>query len=132
MDTLNPPNNAIDTSTFWTWMGQDGICRTKAKPMAEVLAPDAIANTVAVTSFFTTKKFPLLVDARLVKSISKEARKHFAINGRDTKVTSFAIMVKSPLSRVIGNFFMGLNKPSVPAKLFDNEAMAVEWLKTFL
>lgn len=132
METLNPPHNAIESSVFWTWMGEDGICRTKAKPGAEISAPHAMENTLAVTSFYITKKFPLLVDARDVRSISKEARRHFAINGRDTKVTSFAIMVKSPLSRVIGNFFMGLNRPGVPARLFDSEAQAVEWLKTFL
>lgn len=113
-------------------MGEDGICRTKAKPLADVTIPDAVANSFAVTSFYKTKKFPLLVDARDVKSLSKEARRHFSINGRDTKITSFAIMVKSPLSRVIGNFFMGINKPSVPARLFDSEQQAVEWLKTFL
>jgi hypothetical protein len=132
VDTLNPPNNAIELPAFWTWMGMDGICRTRAKPGAEVLIPDAVANSLAVTSLYNGKKFPLMVDARDVKSISKDARRHFAIHNRETKVTSFAIMVKSPLSRVIGNFFMGLNKPSVPARLFDDEKEAVSWLKTFL
>ena len=113
-------------------MGQDGICRTKARPMADVLLPDAVANSLAVTSLYTGKKFPLIVDARDVKSISKDARRHFSIHNRDTKVIAFAIMVKSPLSRVIGNFFMGINKPSVPARLFDDEAQALAWLKTFI
>ncbi|MGZ4038838.1 MAG: DUF7793 family protein, partial [Bacteroidia bacterium] len=82
--------------------------------------------------FFLNKKFPLLVDARPVLSMEREARKHFSTNGRDTKISAMAVMVKSPLSRVIGNFFMGLNKPQIPARLFDSEADAVEWLKTFL
>ncbi|MGZ3883565.1 MAG: DUF7793 family protein [Bacteroidia bacterium] len=132
MDTLIPPATAIELPMFWTWMGDDGICRTKTKPQAVIGIADAKQNSEAVTSFFLNKKFPLLVDARPVLSMEREARKHFSTNGRDTKISAMAVMVKSPLSRVIGNFFMGLNKPQIPARLFDSEADAVEWLKTFL
>ena len=131
MDTFIPPGNAIETSTFWTWMGDDGICRTKTKPMAEIELADAIENTIAVTGFYTSKKFPLLIDARPIKYMSREARKHFSTNDRETVINSFAVMVKSPLSKVIGNFFMGINKPEVPARLFDKEEDALNWLKKF-
>ncbi len=132
LSTLHPPNTAIELPAFWTWMGADGICRTKTKPQADILLKDAMANTVAVSSFYRNQKFPLLVDARQVKSIEKEARRHFSTNGRETRITCFALMVKSPVSRVIGNFFMSLNKPPIPARLFDDEAAAIAWLKTFL
>ncbi|MBA3682525.1 MAG: STAS/SEC14 domain-containing protein [Bacteroidetes bacterium] len=129
MNQLIPPPHAVELSLFWTWMGDDGICRTKAKPLAEITLKEAMENSLAVTNMFKDKKFPLLVDARSVKSMEKEARKYFSTNGRATRINSMAIMVKSPLSRVIGNFFMGLNKPLIPARLFDDENMAVEWLK---
>src|ERR1700756_4774181 len=45
---------------------------------------------------------------------------------------NFSILIESPLSRIIGNFFMGLNKPSVPAKLFNNEQDAIAWLKQYV
>ncbi len=129
MKHLSPPNTATELSMFWTWMGEDGICRTKTKPQADITIKEAMENSIAVSSFYKGKKFPLLVDARDVRSMAKEARKHFSTNGRETKITSMAIMVKSPLSRIIGNFFMGLNKPEIPARLFDDENIAVEWLK---
>jgi hypothetical protein len=129
METLSPPANAIEINTFFTWMGEDGICRTVTKPMAEIDLEDAIENTIVVTGLYAGKKFPLLVDSRNIKSMTREARQHFSTNGRETKLTSFAILVKSPLSKVIGNFFMGLNKPQVPARLFDNESDAIDWLK---
>jgi hypothetical protein len=132
MTTLTPPSNALSLRTFFTWLGNDGICRTVAKPMAEIDLEAAKENTAAVFTFFSDRKFPLLVDARDVKSMTREARQHLSINGRETLITSFAILVKSPLSRVIGNFFMGINRPSVPARVFDNETQAIEWLKTFL
>lgn len=112
-------------------MGSDGICRTKAKPGANINLEEAIENSQAVNSFFSGNKYPLLVDARDLASISKEARKQFAINGRETSITCFGLIVKSPLSRVIGNFFIGLNKPSVPARLFDDEQDALNWLHEY-
>jgi hypothetical protein len=132
MEHLTPPNTATELTLFWTWMGNDGICRTKTKPQAEITLKEAMENSIAVSSFYKDRKFPLLVDARDVKTMAKEARKHFSTNGRETKITSMAIMVKSPISRVVGNFFMGLNKPLVPARLFDDEQEAIDWLKNYL
>lgn len=132
MNILTPPNNALNLKAFYTWMGTDGICRTVTKPMAEVNLDEAMENSAAVTSFFKNRKFPLLIDSRNIKYMSREARKYFSTNGRDTKINCFAVLVKSPISRVIGNFFMGLNKPEVPARLFDSEADAVTWLKQYL
>ena len=125
---MEVPKNAISVTGYWTWMGEDGIMRTKVKPNIEITLTLAIENTNAVNSFYTDKKFPILIDSRGIKSMSREAREHFSARGRDPKTNAFGIIIKSPLSRVIGNFFLGLNKPAVPTRLFDNENDAIEWL----
>jgi len=33
---------------------------------------------------------------------------------------------------VIGNFFIGINKPPLPTRLFDDEPAAVAWLQQFV
>ncbi len=124
--------HVLDLLSYWTWMGDDGIACTKVKPLAEVTLKEAQENSKAVNSFYKEKKYPLLIDSRNIKSITKEARDHFSIQNRETNITSFAVLIDSPLSRIIGNFFMGLNKPSIPAKLFTNEKEAIEWLKQYL
>lgn len=131
MEVPEHATNVKNLTTYWTWMGTDGIARTKVKPMAEVTLPEAQENSMAVNSFInvTGKKYPLLIDSRNIKSISKEARDYLSIQNRETSITAFAIIIESPLSRIIGNFFMGLNKPSVPARLFTNEPDAVKWLE---
>ena len=129
---MKVPANAVITNKYYTWMGSDGICRTKVKTNAEIFLQDAIENTQVVSSFYTGKKFPILIDARGIKSMTREARNHFSTNGRDSKTNSFGIIVKSPISRVVGNFFMGINKPLVPTKLFENEEKAIEWLQNYL
>jgi len=130
--TLIPPKHATELSHFYTWLADDGICRTVAKTNAEITLHSANENTQIITSFYNSKKFPLLVDTRNMKSITRDARSHFSTNGRDTKINCMALIVKSPISRVIGNFFIGLNKPQVPARLFDAEHEAINWLKQFV
>ncbi len=47
-------------------------------------------------------------------------------------ITAIAMLINSPGSRIIGNFFLGINKPSVPTKLFNEKNKAIEWLKQFV
>jgi hypothetical protein len=126
------PKHAIEVTCFYTWKGEDGIVRTKIKPGSEVTVEYARENSNAVNSLFTGKKFPLLIDSRGIKSMTREARNQFTTKGRETNTLAFAIVIDSPLSRVIGNFFMGINKPAVPTRLFDDEIEAEKWLKPYV
>jgi hypothetical protein len=121
-----------ELSAYFTWMGSDGIARTKVKPFAEVTLVEARENSIAVNNLSAGNTFPLLIDSRNIRSITKEARDFFSMNNRDSCISAFAILIDSPLSRIIGNFFMGLNKPRVPARLFTIEKEALDWLKEFL
>jgi len=128
-----PKNNEyIETSCYYTWLGSDNICRTKAKDGAEVHLKEARENSVAVLSFHRDKKYPILVDATQIKSIDKEARDFFSLQNRPSPVNAIAIIIGSPISRVIGNFFIGLNKSRVPNKLFTAEKPAIEWLSNYM
>ena len=75
---------------------------------------------------------PILVDIRNIKSVTGEARSHLA-GEESAKVTrAVALLISSPLSRIIGKFFLGLNKTSFPSKLFTSEEEAFLWLRGFL
>lgn len=125
------PNHAIEITGYFTWMGEDGIARTSVKPNLDITLEYAKENTVVVTSFYKGSKFPILIDARPIKSMSYEARHHFSAQGRETKTNAFGIIIGSSISRVLGNFYLGINKPAVPTKLFDNETDAIKWLQQF-
>jgi hypothetical protein len=126
-----PEKEVTEVTAYHTWMGADNIARTKVKPYAEVTLAEAKENSMAVNALSRGEKFPLLIDSRNIRSISKEARDFFSMNNRDSCIIAFAIIIDSPLSKIIGNFFMGLNKPRVPARLFTDESEAIKWLKTF-
>lgn len=126
------PQDAHEITCYFTWMGADGIARTKVKAGAEVGLEEARENSVLVNSFFAGTKFPILIDARGIKSMSREARNFFTANGRNTNTCAFAIVIDSSVSKVVGNFFLGINKPVVPTKLFTDERSALEWLHEYV
>jgi hypothetical protein len=129
--SMEIPKNAIEITHYFTWMGADGIARTKIKPGSSITITHARENSLAVNSL-PGPKFPLLIDSRDIRSMTKEAREFFSTNGRETKINSMAVVINSPISRVIGNFFLGINKPPVPTRLFDNPEDAANWLKQYL
>ena len=65
---------------------------------------------------------PFLMDISRVRSLSRDARNHFAHSDGVREIFScVALVVGSPLSRAVGNFFIGLNKPGMPTRLFTSE-----------
>ncbi|MFL5358792.1 hypothetical protein [Archangium sp.] len=99
---------------------------------AEVTLDDARANVALCLQKNAGQRRPLLVDLRGVKSQTAEARAYLA--GREGIQVSQAVglLIGSPVSRVLGNFYLGLNKPGVPTRLFTSEEEAQAWLRGFL
>jgi hypothetical protein len=119
----------IETRIFHTSLEPGKYILTKVKPGSEIELEDAKENTAAVIKISGGANFPILVDLREIKSISKEARDHFSMKGRKPNVTAIAMLISSPVSRIIGNFFLGLNQPIVPTRLFTSESEAIYWMK---
>ncbi len=73
------------------------------------------------------KYYPLLADIRCVQSFSKEARDLLAKDGT-TLLSATAILINSPLSKVIANFYLRLSNPAIPTRLFTDFDEAYNWL----
>ncbi len=89
---------------------------------------DARAALDATWRVAGEKRVPVLVDMRLVRSQSRPARAHFRGPEAAARLEKVALLVDSPLSRVMANFFIGLGEHSVPARLFTDERSACDWL----
>jgi hypothetical protein len=99
---------------------------------AELDIEDARASTRAMTEVSGGEERPLLVDFSNLKSQTKECREYYAKDPEHIKTYSaVALLVSSPLSRIIANFFLGINKPIKPTRLFEDRGAAVEWLKQY-
>ena len=75
---------------------------------------------------------PILVDINNVRTVSKESRGIYSSTETAEVFSAAALLVGNPVSRIIGNFYLGLNKSAMPVKMFTESGEAFEWLKSFL
>ena len=61
-------------------------------------------------------------------SATKEAREYSSKNTPEGRIAE-AILIKSLPVRLMGKFYININKPAVPTKMFDTEAEALVWLR---
>ncbi len=97
----------------------------------EELARENVDAQETVRDGMRKRKTRVLIDMTTVSEISKEARDYFANERTASIQRATALLIGSPVSRVIGNFFMGLNKPVSPTRLFTDPQKAIRWLHTF-
>jgi hypothetical protein len=67
-----------------------------------------------------------------MNSITKEAREYYAGEEAGEAIKATALLIKSPVAKVLGSLFLGINKPKVLLKLYTSEKEAIEWLKGFI
>lgn len=115
---------------FRMCLPDDGVVRLVWSPPVPSGLEDSIATIEAMIELTGDRPAPLLVDVREAGPQSREGRLEFI--RRHEVVSAVAILVGNPLSRMMGNFFMNVNKPKAPTRLFDDEDAAITWLKGFL
>ena len=114
------------------WVGEDGIARINHVPDAEVTLEDAHETMAAYLKLNKGKRMPLLIDTRTMKSLARGARHFFAGEEAAACASAAAIIVGTPVSKVLGNFYLGLSNPHLPSRLFSSEDEALAWLKGYL
>lgn len=109
-----------------------GFVHATMKPGLVMELQDAREATDAIAIVSRGRCSPVLVDSRGIKYQSKEAREHFVSHEAYRVSSAVALLVGSPVSRVIGNFFLRHNAPSAPTKLFTDTEQAVAWLVDYV
>jgi hypothetical protein len=123
----------IFTRTGRHRLDRRGFIHSTILPGAEQTLDDARENVQASMQLGGGKRRPLLVDIRQIKSQTREAREYYGGEESGACFSAAAVLVGSPVSRLLGNFFLGFNKSvHAPLKLFTSEEEAIEWLQTFL
>jgi hypothetical protein len=82
-------------------------------------------------TFCNGRTMPALLDIRGLASIDTASRKYFVTERAKTNISAGAVLVSSLMSRIAGNVFIKVDKPSIPTKLFNDKEKALHWLKQF-
>jgi hypothetical protein len=129
-DPMGDDSGVIKHPKFRMWLRPDGIVAIVFAPRIATDLADALAAVDAMTQLTGGRRRPLLVDMHGSGPQDRSARSELA--RRDDVVSAVALIVDTPLSRMLGNFFLSVNKPLYPTRLFDNEASALAWLQSFV
>ena len=123
-------DKVIEKDIFKVWLGDDGIIYVEVIPNEEItLASARISSELRVQLAFG-KTRPLLVDMSKVKSITREAREFYSKD--ESFVSAMALIIKSPVSKVIGNLFLSIDQPIYPVRLFTSKNEAIDWLRNLV
>ena len=121
-----------DLHGFVTYRLAEGIIRTAAKPGVDIVLGYAIENSLVVNELCRGRKHPLLIDLKNFKLITPQARAYFSARDRETDICAFAFLIQSAFQRMVGNIFIQFNNPPLPTRLFTDEVVALEWLRTHM
>ena len=127
---MDRDSGVIAGTKFRTWLRPDGVVHLTWASQVEIGLEDAIEAIQAMTELTGGRRTPLLVDPRGNRAVARSARRELA--GCDSLASAVALIVGSPLSRMMGEFFLTVNKPRFPMRLFGDEGSAVTWLETFV
>ena len=125
-------NEAVITKTARFRLWEDGIIRGIILSEDEHILAHAEENSEAVTKVSNGMRCPLYMDISRCKSVTRDARAHYAKGDAGNRLTACALLVGSYVSKIIGNFFLSISKPIYPTRLFTNEAESIEWLRGFV
>jgi hypothetical protein len=127
---MDHDSGVITHPKFRMWLRPDGIVQVVWAPRAAVVVEDATAALEAMAQLTGGRRSPLLVDMRDTGPQDRATRAEWARRG-DLQ-SAVALIVGTPLSRMMGNLFINVNRPPTPTRLFDHEAPALAWLKAFI
>jgi hypothetical protein len=129
--TIAKTKEVVRTKMAELWLDEKGILHIINQDGAKPDLDEAKAH-IEATKKFGSQKRPILVDITRVKSVSKEAREFYSGPKGAERTNGLAMIINSPVAKVIGNFLIGINKPIYPIKLFSSEDEAIDWLQQFL
>jgi hypothetical protein len=129
-DSAVPGSGMTTHPKFRMWLRPDGIVHLVVAPRTRVLLEDAAAVVEAMARLTGGRRTPLLVNLMGAGPQDRAARTEFV--RRNDLVSAAALIVDTPLSRMVGNLAISASKPTTPTRLFDNEASALGWLRQFV
>jgi hypothetical protein len=108
------------------WASANSVAHTDWLPGAECVLQDALAVSADVRRLGQGRVLSM-VDLRPLKSIDRASRQHFMNDHAHYRAV--ALVADAPVSRMIGNFFLGLHTGHIPVRMFHTPEAATEWLR---
>lgn len=119
----------IELNVADVWREDDGVVWMRFKPCDSHTLEDAIAVVKAHNDLADEEQIPVIADIREVSvGADRQAREYYVSEESSRLKLGMAMLVKSPMQRMLGNVFFRINRPPYPSKMFSDESKALSWL----
>ncbi|HQQ93687.1 MAG TPA: hypothetical protein PLQ93_03965 [Bacteroidia bacterium] len=108
---------------------ENGILENYFKAGCTIEADDFYSLRKLNLGLANNKPYVVLVEAGDLTNFSKEARELIASKRFAGITVAKALLIKSLGQRMIGNFYLQVNRPYIHTKLFTDRNEALKWLR---
>ena len=121
-----------DTRTAQIRLSEGGVVIVRVKNGARQFLADAKENFAMAVRATAGRRRPLLIDLRTAPALDAEVRHHYSGQTFAEAFSALALLLEaSPLGRMMGNVYLRVARPGIPAQLFSEEPQALEWLNGY-
>lgn len=107
---------------------RDGVIVQVVTSRAKQELADARYSAQVFAELARGQKRLLLVDMRVPFSTGPGVREFYASQEANRFVKGMALLIGSDTGRMIGNFFLKLNRPPSPCRMFTRVKLGLDWL----
>ncbi len=123
--------NSVKTRVAELTIESPELIRIKLLDGSEIEKDDAQEVLEAIHKITEKKPYYLLTETAEHFTASNAARQHMADNIYKTSIAANAICLSSLTIRLFINSYIHFNRPKVPTRVFNSEAEAIKWMKSF-
>lgn len=124
--------NRIEKNSFISERFERNIIHVHVKQNADIDVNEIKEVRETNEALAEGKPYVVLFEIGNYALVSKEAREFGAKQELGELRKAMAIIVNSLSHRILANFFINVNKPPTPTKVFNDKAKALEWLMGFV
>jgi hypothetical protein len=122
----------LRTSTVW--FDDEGILYSKPDPDAPVdqSNEDIKEDMEKLRSFVGNRKVCIVGEASKTAQSPRKEQRDFIAAEIESITKAMAIIITSPVSRMIANLFFSFKPPAYPVKMFNTQEEATAWIRQYL
>lgn len=129
---MNDTYTVIETSVSVITIHENGVGQMHFKDGIILDVPEQMVHLEALIKIADGKKMPFVVTAGKHVNITPEARDNAILIEDISPVAATAVVVQNLAYRLIADFYLKINKPKTPYKVFTDEKAAFDWCLQFV
>lgn len=126
---LIPVTNHVYKTRTCDFVWADGFIRIMYHPDTDISEAEAWEHVGILQEMTGKKPTPTIIDLRApaIRAHKLEVRNIYAGPHSKEYMACLALLIRSPMSSLIGNLFIRISRPPYPTKLFTSEPDAIAW-----